>query len=259
MYFLFIQFRWLDVVDILLVAILIYQLYHIVKGTVAIRILAGVLSLFVFWKLVEALKMELLAQVLGQFLGVGVIALIIVFQQELRRFLLLIGTTGFRNIPVAKRLFKWQSFQRSSKVKINSILIACENMSRVKSGALIVITRENDLQHLMTSAEMLDAKYSSRVIESIFYKNSPLHDGAVIIDGERIKAARCVLPTSENPNFPARLGTRHRAGAGITEQSDAIAIIVSEQTGDLTVAMNGELKTCANPNELRDALYRELA
>jgi diadenylate cyclase len=250
---LFIPFRWLDLIDIVLVAILIYQVYNIVKGTAAIRIFVGVLLIYILWKMFELMKMELLSEILGQFIGVGVIALIIVFQPELRRFLILVGTTGVRDWPVAKRLFNWKNLKGDS-INKDSIIKACANMCESKTGALIVLTKTSDLFFVLRGGEPLDSKYSSRVIESIFFKNSPLHDGAVIISGNRITAARCVLPVTDNPDFPARLGMRHRSAVGITENTDAIAIIVSEQTGTLSYAKEGQMHNNISLQELEALL-----
>ncbi|PCJ83415.1 MAG: TIGR00159 family protein [Flavobacteriales bacterium] len=255
---LFINIRWLDILDILLVAFLIYQLYNIVKGTAAIRIFIGILAIYIFWKIVEALKMDLLTEILGQFIGVGVIALIIVFQQELRRFLLLIGTTGFRDIPVAKRLFNWKSVDKQP-FDIQTIVNACSNMSNSKTGALMVLQKESNLSFHITSGDEMDAQLSQRLIESIFFKNNPLHDGAIIIVDNRIKSVRCVLPVSDNQDFPAHLGMRHRAGVGITESSDAVSVIVSEETGDLAFGKEGQIKNALSLEELKKLLQKEFS
>lgn len=252
----FIAFRWLDVMDIVLVALLMFQFYNIVRGTAAIRIFFGILVIYVFWKIVAVLKMELLKEILGQFIGVGVLAIIIVFQQEIRKFLILIGTTGFREIPFIKKLF---NFNKTANYNVNllSIAKACRNMSNSKTGALIVLAKTSDIQMHITSAETLDSFYSSRIIENVFFKNSPLHDGGILIEGDRIKMARCVLPVTEKEDFPARLGMRHRAALGITERSDAIAIVVSEQTGDMAVAKGGYINTRLNYEELKAFLSKE--
>lgn len=237
---LFIPFHWLDLIDILLVAAIIYQLYHLVKGTVAIRIFIGILSIYIFWKVVDALQMELLTEILRQVIGVGMIALIIVFQQEIRRFLILIGTTGFRNIPLAKRLFNWGKNQKM-RIEIGPLIKACESMTASKTGALIVIQRETDLDFHLTIGDKIDGKITSRLLESIFYKNSPLHDGAVVIAENRIKYSRCILPVTNRENFPNHLGMRHRSAAGIAEHTDCIAIVLSEQTGNISIAEGNRL------------------
>lgn len=254
------EYTWLDFIDIILVAFLIYQLYKIIKGTVAIRIFAGILGIYILWKVVEVLQMELLTEILGQFIGVGVLALIIVFQQEIRRFLLLIGTTGFiKNQGVAKRFMNWAwRNDTASQLNIPAIITACNHMSSSKTGALMVLTRMSNLQMTVNTGDEIDAKISNRLLENIFYKNSPLHDGAVIIYKNRIKAARCVLPSTDNKDFPASLGMRHRAAVGITENTDAIAISVSEQTGEISVAIEGKLLRNLTNDKLREFLLQEL-
>jgi uncharacterized protein (TIGR00159 family) len=251
----FLTFRWLDALDILIVAILLYQLYNLVRGTAAINIFLGILSLYLLWLLVRALNMQLLGSILGQFIGVGVLALIVVFQQEVRRFLLLIGTTGI--MSGQGKPFKWLNFKKrigAETLNINAIVSACLNMAQDATGAIIVISRESNLQFYLNTGEKVEAEVSAKLLESIFYKNSPLHDGAVIITGNHIKAARCVLPVTDDEEFPAYLGMRHRAAVGLTESSDAIAIVVSEQTGAISVAHEGELEYEVSPKNLRDTL-----
>jgi uncharacterized protein (TIGR00159 family) len=255
---LFLTFRWIDAVDILLAAMLLFQFYRLVRGTVAIQILMGIITVYLSWKIVEALQMELLSEIFGWFLGVGAIAILIVFQQELRRFLLYIGTTA----PFAKnrgrRSFFSFSFKKSVPVDMTAIIRACNNLSEAKTGALIVITNQSTLSFYAGTGDPVDAKVTSRIIESIFYKNSPLHDGAVIITGNRIVAARCVMPVTENAGFPAHLGMRHRAAAGITENSDAVAIVVSEQTGDVSMAYEGKIQYAVNLGSLKQMVEEKL-
>lgn len=255
----FITFRWLDVIDIVLVAVLLYQLYYLVKGTVAINIFIGILLIYVLWLVVKALGMQLFENILSKFIDVGVIVLIIVFQQEIRRFLLFIGTTDFFSKKnFGKNLFKLKWQVNISPLDINAVSKAVQNMSDNKTGAIIVITTNSELKFYVNTGDMIDAKVSARLIENIFFKNSPLHDGAVIISGNTIKAARCVLPVTENTEFPTHLGMRHRAAVGITENSDAIAIAVSEQTGEISFAKNGELKNGLNIHELRELVEKEM-
>ncbi len=256
----FITIRWLDVVDIVLVAFLIFQLYNLVKGTVAIKIFVGILAIYLLWKLVEAFQMEMLGEILGQFIGVGVIALLIVFQQELRRFLLLIGTSGFlskkNNQGIIKKIM---GQEKGIELNIDAIVEACDRMSASKTGALIVVAKKSDPSFYSSSGDKLDATLSARMIESIFFKNSPLHDGAIIIANDRIKEARCVLPVTENTKFPSEYGMRHRSAVGISENTDAIAIVVSEQTGAIAVAQNGDLTTNMNSAALEKVLLKEFA
>lgn len=255
------QISWIDFIDVILVAFLIYQLYKIIRGTVAIRIFLGIFAIYLFWKIVEVLKMELLSEILGQFIGVGVIALIIVFQQEIRRFLLLVGTSGFfSENKAAKRLFNWSKGGTEEVVTdIPSIVTACQHMSETLTGALIVLERSTDLSMYTSTGDEINAKISNRLLENIFFKNSPLHDGAVIIRKNKIIAARCVLPSTEKSNFPSTLGMRHRAAVGITENTDAIVITVSEQTGSISLSKNGELERNISTDELRSSLLKELS
>jgi diadenylate cyclase len=253
----FLQIRLLDIIDIFLVAILLYQLYLLIRGTGALNIFLGILSIYLIWWLVRVFEMELLTAILGQFISVGVLALIIVFQPEIRKFLLLIGTRSFIN-KGSRNFFKriWQ-FDEPIKLNISPIVNSCQRFSENRTGALIVITKENDLGFFVETGELIEARISEQLLENIFFKNSPLHDGAVIITSNRIKAARCVLPVSDNKNIPSNLGLRHRAAAGITEQSDAITIVVSEQNGRISVAKEGEIKRNLKPVQLKEFLARE--
>ena len=256
----YVPLRWIDLIDILLVSVLLFQLYRLVNGTVALSIFTGMLAVYVLWLIVRAFNMQLLGTILGQFIGVGVIALIVVFQQELRKFLLLIGTTGmFPKSFMGENWFKLsQDTKRQTNTDINAILKSCKLMSVAKTGAIMVFVRRSDLSFFVNTGEPLNAKVSQRLIESIFYKNSPLHDGAVIIDGNVMLAARCVLPVSESTNFPQNLGMRHRAAVGITENTDAIAVSVSEQTGEISFSMDGQLNLNVSIDQLREFLEKEL-
>jgi uncharacterized protein (TIGR00159 family) len=254
----FITIRILDIIDILLVAVLLYQVYRLIKGTVAINIFIAVFAVYLLWLIVKALNMELIGTILGQVIGVGVIALIIVFQQEIRRFLLIIGTRYLsrRNFTL-ESLFS-VNLRTSSNVNVDAIVTGCENLSASKTGALIAIARKSELSTITEGGDILNAETSSRLLESIFFKNNPLHDGAVIIIGEKIHAARCVLPISENIYLPANFGTRHRAALGMTEKTDAIVIVVSEETGEISVCRTGEINTGLTSAELREFIIREI-
>ncbi len=253
---MFITLRWLDVLDIFLVAVLIYQLYKLVKGTVAIRIFLGILAIYLLWKLVSALSMELLSEILGQFIGVGVLALIIVFQQEIRRFLLIVGSQSpFAGAGLINKIVNWSKANSEDQdLDTNSIVRACFNMSRSKTGALIVIATDTELKYHASTGDQLDAKLSAPLLESIFFKNSPLHDGGAIIHKNKVVAARCILPISDNPNIPSNLGLRHRAAVGLTESSTAIAIVISEENGKISLAANGKLQNGLTPDELGEEL-----
>ncbi len=253
----FINIRFLDVLDILLVAFLLYRLYYLIRGTGAMYIFLGILSIYLLWWMVRIFEMELLSEILGQFMSVGVLALIIVFQPEMRKFLLMIGTRSIIN-KGSKSFFKrfWQ-FDDQFSLNIAPVVNACETFSKNKTGALIVITKENNLEYYLETGEILDAKVSENLLENIFFRNSPLHDGAVIITNNKIAAARCVLPVSDKPRFPAHMGLRHRAALGITEHSDAVAIAVSEQTGKISWFKDGEMKKNIKPVQLKEYLAKE--
>ncbi|MEI8204197.1 MAG: diadenylate cyclase CdaA [Bacteroidota bacterium] len=249
--------RLIDVIDILLVAVLLYQTYRLIKGTVAINIFLGIASIYLIWKLVKLLEMELLSEILGQFISVGVIALIVVFQPEIRQFLLLLGTPSFMKKKRRGYLFSKLNLYTQLKLDINPIVQACQKMSASQTGALIVLARRNELFQFVNTGEPIDATVSQQLIENIFYKNSPLHDGAMIILYNRIKAARCILPVSGNTNLPAELGLRHRSALGITEVSDAIAIIVSEQSGKISFCKGTEIQIDLTPSKLKNILEEE--
>lgn len=254
----FITLRWLDVVDILIVSIIMYQLYKLVKGTVAIKIFLGILAIYLFWKIAAAFKMELLSEILGQFIGVGVIALIVVFQQEIRRFLLLIGNNKIFSTKNGNFLKFITINKNEQHLSINELLEASSNLSKSKTGALIVIDFHSELKTYTNSGEKINAKLSAALLENIFFKNSPLHDGGVIIQNDIIKAARCILPVSDNQSFPSHFGLRHRSAAGITEVSQAIAIIISEETGKISYCKKGEIKHNVALDDLEKLLLTEL-
>lgn len=256
----FLHFGFIDLLDIILVAILLYQLYRLVQGTVAMNIFLGIISIYFLWKIVQALKMDVLSEAIGQFINVGIIALLIVFQPELRRFLLLIGTPELpEKFSLGSRIFSFRSRKKMNPSDLQAIIKSCQEMSRTRTGALIIITTGSDLGFYVKTGEPIDARITANTLESIFYKNSPLHDGAVIISEGRIKAARCVLPITEREDFPDHLGMRHRAAAGITETSDAMAIIVSEQTGDISFARGGQIENGLKPEVLKNRIENELS
>lgn len=253
----FIDIRWLDMVDVLLVAILLFELYNLLKGTAAINIFFGIVALFLIWQIVNALQMELLSQILGAFISVGFIALIVIFQPEIRRFLLALGRPAFIQKKNSRFLFWKLKFRQSIELDIDPIIVACQRMADSKTGALIVITRKNDLEQYIDTGEIIDARISSILLEGIFVKDSPLHDGAIIIHENKIMAAATILPVSNNASLSRRLGLRHRAGVGITEQSDAISIMVSEETGKIAYSLDGKLTQKVQPADLKDLLEEE--
>lgn len=253
----FISIRVIDVIDVLLVAYLMYQIYILIKGTAAFNIFVGILIFYFLYKLVRVFNMELLGSILGQVISVGVIALMIVFQQEIRRFLLFVGTRYFSKDGFSVEKLLSINVKGRPSVKFKSIYKACVRMSNSKTGALIVIARRSNLSIFAETGDRLSANTTSRLIESIFLKDSPLHDGAIIIEGETIRAARCVLPVSENFNLPPHYGMRHRAGLGMSENTDAMVIVVSEETGNISVADSGVMIENLEPKDLMDVLEKE--
>jgi uncharacterized protein (TIGR00159 family) len=238
----FITIRFLDILDILLVALLLYQLYRLLKGTVAFNIIVGLFSLYLFWLVVRLLNMELIGTIMGQFIGVGVLALIIVFHPEIRKFLVFIGTHYNLNKVFGLDILLGTGKKKTiNQEQIDILVDACISMSKSHTGALIVITNTLELSEQVNSGERLNAKISSSLIRTIFFKNSPLHDGAVIIRGNRIAAAGCILPLTQK-EIDKSMGLRHRAAIGITENSDAVCIIVSEEKGFISFAKEGEIQ-----------------
>ncbi len=256
--FKFLDFSILDIIDIVLVAVLLYYVYKLIRGTVAINIFIGIAIVYLIWKLTVALQMELLSDILGKFLGGGFIALIIVFQQEIRKFLLMIGSTNFAS---KKGFIKQLKFLKSDDIittDVESIVAACKTMSQTKTGALIVIERNNNLDLIKQSGDKMHAEVNVPLLNSIFYKNSPLHDGAVIIEDNNITATRVILPLEKDIAIPARFGLRHRAAIGVTMRSDALAIVVSEETGQISYIKNGEFVLYDDSENLVDLIKRDL-
>ncbi|MDR2424216.1 MAG: diadenylate cyclase CdaA [Prevotellaceae bacterium] len=250
----FIDFSFIDIIDILMVALIFYQIYQLIKGTAALNIFVAVILVYVIYLVVKLLKMELMTMILGQFIGVGVIALIILFQQEIRKFLLRLGTSY---VTRSRNSFLGKIFSEANHEATNAshlIAEACRNMSESKTGALIVIGQTSSLQMYAETGDIIDAGVSVRLLENIFFKNAPMHDGAVIIVNNRIYAARCVLPSSENFELPAHFGMRHRAAAGITEVTDAVVAVVSEENGRISYVENGKIENNITPEHLERLL-----
>ncbi|WP_438976842.1 diadenylate cyclase CdaA [Polaribacter sp.] len=254
----FIEFSVLDALDILLVAILLYYIYKLLKGTVAINIFIGIAFIFLIWKITQALKMEMLSGILGYLLSGGVIALIIVFQQEIRKFLLMIGTTNFSNKRSFFNQLKFLRTEINSEIDTEKILRACSNMSKTKTGALIVIERTNSLDFLINTGDSMNAQVNEVLLESIFYKNSPLHDGATIIRDNYVVATRVVLPISDSKKIPARFGLRHRAAIGVSEKTDAVCLLVSEETGEISYIKDGEFVLYTTQDELEEKIKKDV-
>jgi diadenylate cyclase len=253
-----IDLKIIDIIDIVLVAIILFQLYRLIRGTAALSIFIGIFIIYMFWLIVKALNMELIGALLGQVIGVGVIALIIVFQQEVRRFLLVIGNRYMnrRRFSFGK-LFSSVEEETGSPKEAEEIVRAAESMASKKIGALIVLGRKSSLDIYSEGGERIDAIISAELLETIFFKNSPLHDGAVLIEDGKIFAARCPLPITDRVSLPPKYGMRHRAAIGISEHTDSLVVVVSEESGIITVAEGGSVKENITPNELRQILLKE--
>lgn len=250
-----------DVVDILLVAILLYQAYKLLKNSGAANVFVGILAFTIAWFLVSfVFKLELLGAIFDRVIGVGAIALIVIFQDEIRTFFSRIGSRS--HLHLFKQLtqrFKTRSAQEEeTDQSVFQIVIACKNMAQTMTGALIIIEQNQSLHQYAQSGETIDAQISSRLIENIFFKNTPLHDGALIVSEGRLQAAACILPVSKNPSIPKQLGLRHRSALGIAEKTDAIAIIVSEETGKISYAENEKIHTNVKPETLERLLSERL-
>jgi len=254
---LFLHIRLLDIIDIFLVALLFYQLYMLIRGTVAYSITLVIAAIYLFWWAVRAMQMELLSTILGSVLSVGVIALIIVFQQEIRRFLIFIGSRYVDGNRISFEKILNLRFETKPKVKIRSIMKAVMQFSLEKTGALIVIKNNSNLDMFAETGDVLNAETSSRLFVSIFNKTSPLHDGAVVVENDKIKAARVILPVTDKMDLPPEYGLRHRAGLGISEVTDCLVIIVSEETGQISIAENGILQKNIPSRLLRQKLEED--
>ena len=257
----FLDITLVDIIDIFVVALIMFQVYRLTRGTNALRIVVGILIIYLLWIVTRVLNMELLSMILGQIIGVGVIALIIVFQQEIRRLLILLGTQYTnRRVSFMARLFR----PRGRKVKvvgqewIDTVVGACADMAKTKTGALIVIARKVNLLPFIEQGERIDALISASLIKNIFFKNSPLHDGAMVIADDRIAAARCVLPSTER-EVPMEFGMRHRAALGASEITDALVIVVSEERGTISIARKGHISRDISPAHLQVLLRKGLS
>lgn len=255
----FLDFKVTDIIDIVLVAILLYYIYKLVRGTVAINIFIGIVIVWGFWKLTQLLDMKMISSMVGGFMSVGLIALIIVFQQEIRKFLLMIGSTNLANKRNFSKRFKFLRQEGITvKTDVASVLGACEKMSASRTGAIIVFRRNNSLDFVKSSGDSMYAEVNQPIIESIFFKNSPLHDGAAVIESNYITATRVILPVSNERSIPLRFGLRHRAAVGITERTDALALVVSEETGLVSYIKNGEFVLYKDLKDLEAIIKKDL-
>ncbi|MFC4873703.1 diadenylate cyclase CdaA [Negadavirga shengliensis] len=253
----FLDISLVNVIDIALVSILIYQVYKLMRGSVAIKIFLGFLSIYLIYLVVSAARMELLTIILGQFMGVGVLAAIILFQQEIRKFLLIVGKSSiFSNENLWQELLFWRK-RESIAFNVTPIIEASKTLSGSSTGALIVISRNSELKFYAESGDIIDAVVSKRLLVSIFNKYSPLHDGSVIIYNGRVKAARCILPVTER-EVPAQFGLRHRAAIGMSEATDTLVLIISEETGQVSLAKNGKILHNLSFQEVRELINKYL-
>lgn len=256
---MFLDFGIKDVIDIFLVALMLYYIYRLMKESRSLNVFIGIMVFVVVWLFVsQILEMRLLGSIMDKLVSVGVIAIIILFQQEIRKFLYNLG--AHRRVKGVLRFFASSDKKDASdKEAIMTIVMACMNMAKGKVGALIVIERSAPLDDICETGDIIDANINQRLIENIFFKNSPLHDGAMVISKKRIKAAGCILPVSHNFDIPKELGLRHRAAMGISQSSDAIAIVVSEETGRISVAIKGEFRLRLSAEQLESILTTEMA
>lgn len=260
----FIRFTFIDFLDILVVGSLIYYIYKMLRGTVAINILVGIAIVFVMWKTTSLMGMDLLSGILGQFIGMGFLALVVVFQQEIRNFLLTIGSTKITtHASFLKKLFSFLPKEEGNlKVEKNTkiLISACAKMGSQRTGALIVLERNQSLEFVRNTGDKMNIELNQPIIESIFYKNSPLHDGAIIIEDGVVVATRVILPvvSKASENVPKHYGLRHRAAMSITEKTDATALVVSEETGKVSYFKNGEFVFYNDFGELAEIIGKDL-
>ncbi len=253
----FLDFGFIDFIDILVVAYLFYNVYQLIRGTVAINIFSVIIGIYLIWTLVKAMNMQLLSTILGQFIGVGVLAIIIVFQPEIRRFFRLIYSEYLSHFNLSIENVFSNFIKTPPQVEIDSIVQACVNMAKTKTGALIVISNDGNLDSYTQTGTIINADTSTRLLESLFYKNSPLHDGAVVVIRNKIVSAACILPVSESSSLPEHCGLRHRSALGITEVTNVMAVVVSEETGNISYFKTGKFFTNVSDTELRTVLEDE--
>lgn len=253
---MFFDFGIKDFIDILLVALLLYYSYKLMKESGSLNVFTGILVFILIWLVVsQILEMRLLGSILDKLVSVGVLAIIIIFQDEIRRFLLTLGT--HRQVSALIRFFTRNKTEKKDNEDIMPIVMACISMGKQKTGALIVIEHSVPLDEVIRTGEMLNADVNQRLIENIFFKNSPLHDGAMVVRKKKIVAAGCILPVSHSLDIPKDLGLRHRAAMGISQETDAHAVIVSEETGNISVAYRGQFHLRLSGEELESLLTKE--
>jgi uncharacterized protein (TIGR00159 family) len=257
---MFIEFGLVDIIDILLVALMLFYIYRLMRESRSLNVFIGIMVFIVIWLFVsQIIQMRLLGSILDKLVSVGVIALIVLFQEDIRTFLYNLG--AHRRMKGLMRFFSKEKGKDQKEVKesIMPIVMSCMNMSKGKVGALIVIERAMSLDDIVRTGDLIDAAINQRLIENVFFKNSPLHDGAMIISKQRIKAAGCILPVSHDLDIPKELGLRHRAAMGMSQESDALSVVVSEETGGISVAVRGEFRLRLSAEELEGILTKELS
>lgn len=255
----FLHLHFKDILDIILLTVLLYYIYKLVKGTVAVNIFIGIVFFYLFWQLTRILEMEMLSGILGEFVKVGFIAMIVVFQQEIRKFLLLVGSAQFTRKSLL--LMPWRLMKSEGglvSTDVEKLVDACRKMERSNTGALIVIKRRNKLDFVKSTGDQMNIEINVPILESIFYKNSTLHDGAMIVEDNKITATRVILPVSNSRDIPLKYGLRHRAAIGITEKTDAVALVVSEESGNTSYIKDGAFVEYEDYNELIEKLKRDL-
>ena len=252
----FINFRIIDAIDILIVAMVLYQLYRLTKGTAAVKLFWMIVVFYVIWKVVEFFHFTMLSELLGELINVGILAVIILFAPEIRKFLLYIGDGRLLHFFSDK--FGKQEKSSAFLDEVEAVREACHHMSDNMTGALIIFARKTPLDEFISTGKVIDAVPTPELLENIFFKNSPLHDGAVIIKAHRIVAARCILPVSKSSDLPQSAGLRHRSALGSTEMTDALAVVVSEQTGAISLCKNGQLIRDISSSTLRQLLLENL-
>lgn len=256
---MFFEFGIKDVIDIFLVALMLYYVYRLMKESRSLNVFIGIMMFVVLWLFVsQILEMRLLGSIMDKLVSVGVIGIIVLFQEDIRKFLYNMG--AHQRVRMLVKLFSSdkENTKKQDKETIMQIVLACLSMSKRKVGALIVIERSTPLDDIADTGDVIDANINQRLIENIFFKNSPLHDGAMVISKKRIKAAGCILPVSHNFDIPKELGLRHRAAMGISQECDAIAVVVSEETGGISVAIKGNFQLRLSAEKLESILTKEL-
>ena len=251
----------LTIIDVILVATMLYYAYKLVRGTAAIIVFRGFVIIYIVWWITDLLNMNILSSILGGFIGVGVFAIIIVFQQEIRKFLLLLGSSRIANNKSLWKRFSlfFKISKQQAKLNIDEFIVSCKKLKKTKTGAIFVFERNNSLDFIKDDGDKINAEISFAIIESIFHKNSPLHDGAVIIVGNLIVSSRVTLPVSKNKKINKSFGLRHKAAIGISEESDAVCIVISEETGKISYVKNGDFCDYKNDDELKELLSEDLS